>query len=101
VACNCERENLKVPHEPGCPAASLEAPADRTIVVYYDDTSDPANHGWVTRCTEFDGREQAILGRIAMDEQLDATTLDEALREAAEHWGCSPDTIELYQGNLG
>jgi hypothetical protein len=25
VACNCERENLKVPHEPGCPdAAALE-----------------------------------------------------------------------------
>ena len=74
--------------------------SDRTIVVYYDDTSDPANPGWVTRCTEFDERQQPILGRIAMDEQLAASNVDDARKQAAQHWGCSVDDVAMCDGDL-
>ena len=72
--------------------------SDRTIIVYYDDTTDPANPGWVTRCTEHDDRGQPILGRTAMDVQLDASTADEAVEEAAAHWGCEPSEVARYDG---
>jgi hypothetical protein len=70
--------------------------ATKTIVIYYDETTDPANAGWVTRCTERDERGQPILGRIAMDVQLDARTADEAQAEAARHWGCTVDEVARY-----
>lgn len=73
----------------------------RTIIVYYDDTSNPQNPGWVTRCTEFDDDKQPILGRIAMDEPLDATDLDAAIDEAATFWGCPHDEVVRYDGDLG
>lgn len=73
--------------------------ASRQIIIYHDETSDPHNPGWVTRCTEFDARNQPILGRTAMDEQLNATTADEAQREAAEHWGCNVDEVERFIGD--
>ena len=72
--------------------------ARRTIVLYWDDSSDPDNPGYVARCTEFDEREQPILGRIAMDESLDATELDEAISEAALCWNCEESEVVLYTG---
>lgn len=75
--------------------------ASRTIIVYYDDETDPANPGWVTRCTEHDAADQSILGRTAMDLQLDAITLDDAIAEAAADWGCNPEDVTRYEGDLG
>lgn len=75
--------------------------ATRTIIVYYDDTTDPKNPGWVTRCTEFDDRNQSILGRTAMDVQLGAENLDAAIAEAAAEWGCRPEEVVMYDGDLG
>lgn len=72
--------------------------ASRTILIYWDDSTDPNNAGWVTRCTEFDARGQSILGRAAMDEQLNAKTVAEAQAEAARHWGCEVDEVERYDG---
>lgn len=74
--------------------------ASRTIIIYHDDETDPSNPGWVSRCTEFDARDQAILGRTAMDVQLDATTAVEAQAEAAAHWGCSIDEVARYEGAI-
>lgn len=74
--------------------------ADRTIIIYYDTETDTSNPGWVTRCTEHDEHGQPILGRIAMDVQLDAATAVEAQAEAAAHWGCSIDEVARYEGEI-
>jgi len=74
--------------------------ASRTIIIYHDETSDPTNPGWVTRCTEHDEDGNSILGRTAMDVQLDATNAATARTEAAQHWGCSVDEVEMYFGEV-
>lgn len=71
---------------------------DRTIIVYFDDTSDPNNPGWVTRCSEHDKDGHGIPGRCTMDAQIDAQSLAEAIAEAADHWGCEESEVALYDG---
>lgn len=54
----------------------------KKVCVWHDD--DPQNSGWVARCTEYeDGR--TILGRVAMDEALNAGDRNAARVEAANH----------------
>ena len=72
--------------------------ARRTIVLYWDDSSDPDNPGYVARCTEFDEHGQPILGRIAMDQQVESMRLDEAIQEAALYWSCAEEEVVLYTG---
>ncbi len=64
----------------------------KKVMVYYDDQHGP-NSGYVARCTEYEDGE-AVGGRIAMDEPLDATDHDEAIREAARHWGVEPAAVK-------
>lgn len=64
----------------------------RTILIYND------GEGWITRCTEFDANGDKIIGRVAMDEALNATTVREAQIEAARHWNCDVDEVERYDG---
>lgn len=64
----------------------------RTIIIYND------GEGWMTRCTEHDAGGNGIVGRIAMDEVLDATDSREAQIEAAQHWGCDSEEVARYDG---
>ena len=55
-----------------------------TATVYYD----ARNPGWVLRHTDYDDDGEAVLGRIAMDEQLiDASTQQEAMEQARRFFG--------------
>lgn len=64
----------------------------RTIIIYHD------GEGWVSRCTEHDEAGRGIMGRIAMDNPLDATTAADAQAEAAKYWGCDLDDVAGYDG---
>ena len=59
----------------------------KTVSIYND------GQGYVARCTESD-QNGPIVGRVAMDESLVATTIDEARREAAEHFGVDLEEVK-------
>lgn len=59
----------------------------RQISVHHD------GEGYVARCTESDSNGP-IMGRVAMDEPLAATTIDEARNEAARHFGIRVEDVK-------
>lgn len=67
--------------------------ATTRATVYYDATSDESNPGWVLRHTDYDDDGEPIMGRIAMDEQLDAETEDGARAEARDFFGRRADSV--------
>jgi hypothetical protein len=71
---------------------------ERVIVVYYDETSDPRNPGWVARCSHRDERGNRDISAEDVDVQLDATTCGEARAEAAKHFGCDVEEVAAYDG---
>lgn len=64
----------------------------RQVTVWYDDRSG-VEPGWVARCTDFDETGESIMGRIAMDEPVDAESVEDAIVEASRYWGVPEDEV--------